>query len=357
MFDSPQHNFYAMNTYQIKPLNSYAEALAHFNNVLPIRGLTVKPLGKRRYHSGANISVDDGENVCLNYYGHPLVAWHKDNSFTVNAPVHYSAFTVHTLHYYLPKTMHFGWDKGRLVIVIGGQTRYVLLRDKNLHFVSDGDGFKVSSDIKEYNYRKRPRMATKIMAKYQPFIDWVGLVTSIDNKQGEFEEETTAAHDKLRIACGLPPDKVVELAYARHYSKMGYENLLRVDFSKYMACAYNIPIPRERKDWSHTQSAKIVLDWMEGSEPNDNWVSAMYVILRQGGTRDYDYKNRTGWCLRFEKDNLTKYIEELISVVYRDTVFIKEELEAGKVPSKTNHCYFNDVALEKLTDMVSDCFV
>jgi hypothetical protein len=357
MFDSPQHNFYAMNTYQIKPLNSYAEALAHFNNVLPIRGLTVKPLGKRRYHSGANISVDDGENVCLNYCGHPLVAWHKDNSFTVDAPVHYSAFTVHTLHYYLPKTMRFGWDKGRLIVVLEDQTRYVLLRGKNLHFITDGDGFKVSSDIKEYNYRKRPRMATKIMAKYQPFIDWVGLVTSIDNKQGEFEEETTAAHDKLRIACGLPPDKVVELAYARHYSKMGYENLLRVDFSKYMACAYNIPIPRERKDWSHTQSAKAVLDWMEGSEPNDNWVSAMYVILRQGGTRDYDYKNRTGWCLRFEKDNLTKYIEELISVVYRDTVFIKEELEAGKVPSKTNHCYFNDVALEKLTDMVSDSSV
>jgi hypothetical protein len=357
MFDSPTHHFYAMNTYQIKPLNSYAEALAHFNNVLPIRGLTVKPLGKRRYHSGASISMGDGETVCLNYCGHPLVVWHKDNSFTVNAPMHYSAFTVHTLHYYLPKQMHFGWDKGRLVIVLEGETRYVLLRGKSIHFTADGDRFKVSTDIKEYNYRKRPRMTTKIMAKYQPFIDWVGLVTSIDNKQGEFLDETTEAHEKLRATCGIPSSKGVNEAWLKHFSKMNYSDLDRMGFSKFMVCADSIPVPRERKDWTHSESAKVVLDWMEGSEPKDNWVDAMYIILRQGGAREFDYKTRSGWYLRFEKDNLTKYIEELICVVYRDAVFSKEELEAGKVPSKTNHCYFNDVALEKLTDMMSDCSV
>ena len=59
MFDINSKSEYYMNTFQIKPFKSYDEALAHYNNVKPIRKTEVRPLGSRRHHSSASIVLDE----------------------------------------------------------------------------------------------------------------------------------------------------------------------------------------------------------------------------------------------------------------------------------------------------------
>ena len=92
MFDINSKSEYYMNTFQIKPFKSYDEALAHYNNVKPIRKTEVRPLGSRRHHSSASIVLDEATgDVHLYYISKPFVIWHKAGGITVNAPLHTQA--------------------------------------------------------------------------------------------------------------------------------------------------------------------------------------------------------------------------------------------------------------------------
>jgi hypothetical protein len=362
MFDINSKTEYYMNTFGIKPFANYDQALAHHNSVVPIRGKTVRPLGIRRHHGSASISYDGTTgDVRLNYLGHPLVVWHAAGGFTLNAPHHYSGFVVHTLHNYLPDPMFFQWDKSRLVVTMGGHggKRFLLEKHGSLKFIKTDGGYDLESYPKEYNYRKRPRAAKKIMAKYQPFLDWVALVTSIDNKGSEFEDETTTAHNRLRVACGYKPSEWYDDQYRKTYCHIAYDDPVRMKFNYDMAVLDDIPMVRKGnrygRQWTHSQSAERLLEWMSGTEPTEDWSWAMYVLLRQGGTHEhhYQYGQKTTYTRSFKGDDLTKYIEDLICVVHADEVFIEEQLEAGVVPSKSNRFYITEPNLSGQTDTVS----
>jgi hypothetical protein len=382
MFDITSKQEYYMNTFGIKPLANYEQALAHYNSVAPIRGKTVRPLGIRRHHGSASISLDEATgDVKLNYHIYPLVVWHKAGGFTVHAPHHYSGFIVHTLHNYLPDPMFFQWDKSRLVVKMdtvrtiydpskdendgmftreGAEgNRFLLEKHGSLKFIKRSYGYDLESYPKEYNYRKRPRAAKKIMAKYQPFLDWVALVTSIDNKGSEFEDETTTAHNRLRVACGYRPSEWYDDQYRKVYSHISYEDPVRMKFNYDMTVLDDIPLSRKShrqgRGWSHNQSAERLLEWMSGTEPTEDWSWAMYVLLRQGGTHEHQYPHGQSPIYKrsFKGDDLTNYIEDLICVVHADEVFIEEQLEVGVVPSKSNRFYITEPNLSEQTDTVS----
>ena len=379
MFDINSKADYQMNTFGIKPFANYDQALAHHNSVVPIRGKTVRPLGIRRHHGSASISLDGATgDVRLNYLGHPFVVWHATGGFTLNAPHHYSGFTVHTLHNYLPDPMFFQWDKSRLVVKMNSVRtiydpskdendgmfkregvegkRFLLEKGGSLKFIKTDDGYDLESYPTEYNYRKRPRVAKKIMAKYQPFLDWVALVTSIDNKGSEFEDETTTAHNRLRVACGYKPSEWYDDQYRKTYCHIAYDDPVRMNFNYDMNVLDDIPMVRKGnrygRQWTHSQSAERLLEWMSGTEPTEDWSWAMYVLLRQGGTHEHHYQygrpsQKTTYTRSFKGDDLTKYIEDLICVVHADEVFIEEQLEAGVVPSKSNRFYITEPNLSE----------
>lgn len=365
MFDINSKQEYYMNTFGIKALANYEEALAHYHSVVPIRGKTVRPLGIRRHHQSASISLDEATgDVILNYHIYPFVVWHKAGGFTLHAPRHYSGFIVHTLHNYLPNPMFFQWDKSRLIVKMDGYDgkRFLLEKGGSLKFVKRTSGYDLESYPTEYNYRKRPGRAKKIMAKYQPFLDWVALVMSIDNKEGEFEDETTSAHNRLREVCGYKSSEWYDEQYRKVYSHMSYEDPVRTNFNYEMVVLADIPMVRKGsrygRQWSHKKSAKQLLNWMSGTEPTEDWSWAMYVLLRQGGTHGYHYRkgnNRPTYTREFKGDDLTNYIEDLICVVHADEVFIEEQLEAGVVPSKSNRFYITEPNLDEQSDTVSDC--
>jgi hypothetical protein len=231
--------------------------------------------------------------------------------------------------------------------------RFLLEKGKSLKFVKTETGYDLESYPREYNYRKRPRAAKKIMAKYQPFLDWVALVTSIDNKGSEFEDETTTAHNRLRVACGYKTSEWYDDQYRKVYSHISYDEPVRKEFNYDMVTLDDIPIRRKGnrygRDWSHKKSAELLLNWMSGTEPTEDWSWAMYVLLRQGGTHEhhYQYGQKTTYTRSFKGDDLTTYIEDLICVVHADEVFIEEQLEVGVVPSKSNRFYVTEPALSE----------
>jgi len=355
MFDINSKADYQMNTFGIKPFANYDEALAHYNSVAPIRGKTVRPLGVRRHHGSASISLDGTTgDVQLNYLGQPFVVWHNAGGFTLNAPYHYSGFIAHTLHNYLPNPMFFQWDKGRLIVRLSDVGKSIVLDKRgSLKFIMTETGYDLESYPKEYNYRKRPRITKKIVAKYQPFIDWVALVMSIDNKANDFERETESAHDKLRAACGFKPSAWYDEQYRKHYSNLSYDDPFRKEFNYDLTVLDELPLPRKHrygKHWSHKQSAERLLEWISGTEPTEDWSWAMYVLLRQGGAHEHIYGKNPTYVRFFRGDDLTTYIEELICVVYADEVFIKEQLEEGVVPSKSNRHYVTEPALSEQSE-------
>lgn len=357
MFDINSKTEYYMNTFGIKALANYEEALAHYHSVVPIRGKTVRPLGIRRHHPSASIELDEATgDVILNYHIYPFVVWHKAGGFTLHAPRHYSGFIVHTLHNYLPNPMFFQWDKSRLIVKMDGYDgkRFLLEKHGSLKFVKRTSGYDLESYPTEYNYRKRPGRAKKIMAKYQPFLDWVALVMSIDNKEGEFEDETTSAHNRLREVCGYKSSEWYDEKYRKVHSHMSYDDPVRTSFNYEMVVLNDIPMVRKGnrygRQWSHRKSAKQLLDWISGTEPTEDWSWAMYVLLRQGGTHGYHYRkggNRPTYTREFKGDDLTNYIEDLICVVHADEVFIEEQLEVGVVPSKSNRFYITEPNLDE----------
>lgn len=73
MFDITSKDYYYMNTFGIQPFANYDEALAHYNSVAPIRGKTVRPLGIRRHHPSASISLDGTTGDDLTNYIEELI--------------------------------------------------------------------------------------------------------------------------------------------------------------------------------------------------------------------------------------------------------------------------------------------
>lgn len=353
MFDINSKSEYYMNTFQIKPFKSYDEALAHYNNVKPIRKTEVRPLGSRRHHRSASIVLDEATgDVQLIYISKPLVVWHKAGGITVNAPMHYSGFTVHTLHNYLPNHMFFRWDRTRLVIQISDESDKVWLRQgESLKFVHKGSKWQLESYATEYNYRKRPKAANKIvMSKYKPFLDWAELVMSIDNKQNEYLAETDFAHNKLREACGFNSfEWYRKLINSTNPPDWAWINGRVLE---------ELPIPRKTrygKSWSHKQSAEVLLNWISGSEPTEQWSWGLYVIIRNGCEYEYSYAQRKNW-VNYRFTDLIKYMEDLVYVVYADEVLIEEQLPKGAIPSRSNRFYVTEpTILPEQTNTVMVC--
>ncbi len=78
------------------------------------------------------------------------------------------------------------------------------------------------------------------------------------------------------------------------------------------------------------------MQWVEGDNA-DNWVLAMNLLSERTGRRRWvDGEVQ----YQVELDQVTKYLLDVARHTHRDTVFYKEQLEDGVVPSRSNVMYF-----------------
>jgi hypothetical protein len=325
------------NTAGVPTLSSFAEAKARFENTTPIRGNKdkVRPLGNRNKHRMASIEMPDADTVVLKYYGEPFVTWRSDDSFSVTNNVYNSSFSARHLPYFLPMRWATDWNACRMTIGNKGKF-YLFPKGETFHFVKAGDDYELVNKPVAYAIRKKRGSDTKILAKCAPFFDWLSVVSSVNNSLTD--EETKHARTMLHEQSGVKTpewyQKRVNGMYQNTnlttrdrevlYEEYRMSNVLPYSFRNYYAA----------KSF-HTPSCERVLRWVEDDNA-ENWVLAMNLIAERAGT--HRYRNGTAqYDLSVEQ--ATKFIAEIARHVHRDSIFYKEQLEDGVVPTRSNAAY------------------
>lgn len=336
----------AYNTANVHRLRSFAEAKAWFEKVKPIRGNEdgVRPYGSRRHWGMASIAMPDEDTVELKYYNAPLVTWKSDDSFTVYAPKYYSAYAADHLHWYVPFDRgFFEWNKGRMFVSQNDGKKYHLPRTSTgLKFQKVGNKFFMLNKPVEYNIRKDRTAYKKAISAYAPFLEWAGIVLSINNKATghELRMET----ENLIVEAGLPTEK--QLRDFAHLSLANPNNTtlddeLRAQLWASVYALDRLPFRGIRSYGSYggfnRPTCEVLNAWVTSDNP-DLWAKALYVI---GQRQNYIYSWQGNEAVvAIHELPVVKYVETLCQFIHRDTVFKKVRLDDGVVPSVTNGKYF-----------------
>jgi hypothetical protein len=335
----------AYNTYGAPRLSSYAEALKWYNDTKPIRGheKAVRPLGYRRYHMCASIELDAGD-VVLVYEGFPCVTWRPGDTFTVAAPHWYNAFQAEKMIGMVPRGMSFEWNKGRLFVTTGfGAHKHHLPRGSSLLFARDGEHtdktcrFVCVSDEPPVQYKAVRNAQDKLVEKhFTPFISWMRVVLNSDEHLTL--DESYPAYDKFCTELGY--SEAQKQAQARAIDPLPYSNEHKKAVNRFLGQLSRLPFPDSGGDRAFSRPAcELMFSRLTGEDPT-HWPDMLMIIRRRAGKYRY-MRGRAGFVT--SHDDVMRYLKQLVAFLFRDQVFVAEQLERGQIPSKCNAHFFNDV--------------
>ena len=337
------------NTGGVIMRDSFAAYVEKFKNTKPINSAKNEgrvPLGDRKKHDMANISMPDENTVHLNFYGHPLVIWKPDDTLEIRPPRYYSAYVVDNIQQFAPVGIHFTWNRGRIVVLHGDKS-YLLEngKDKSLKFKRvSPESYELIDVPVEYAIRKKRGMEKKYLKDCEPFLDWVDLVKSIDNTPTDPVADMKVAMDVLYKELGLMSADEFE-KWAEAWSRKSSEP---AGPDRWAVSRYREHLPHGGKgQWRgydkgfHTKGCEILMNWIT-SPMNDNWATALYVLTKNQGTRktfrlNGDFK----MTIELTREDIVEYLKEIILHVHFDECFAREPLGAGEIPTKQNSEYTN----------------
>jgi len=327
------------NTAGVPHLNSFAEAKRWYENTKPIRGHAekVRPLGFRRHHRMASIAMPDADTVVFSYYGKPFVTWHSDNTFTVTNGVYQSAYTAKHLSYFLPRQWYTDWVNCSMVLR-NFNNRYHIPHNAAYKFAPVGDNFDLVDKPVAYAIRKKRNSLKHELAKYEPFLDWLSVVTSVSNEVEAVE--SGKALDVLREAAGLRSQEWYTQRRAKYLSSgvsFDPDDKSMNDWyaSESLPMTFNATYSKQHR--FHTPTCAVLLNWVSGTDA-EKWVHAMQIISAKAGT--YKWRKGEGYIWRLSVDQAKEYLNALALHVYRDTAFYFEPLPTGELAPRTNTRYF-----------------
>jgi hypothetical protein len=329
------------NTAEVPVLNSFTQAKQRFEMTKPIRGHKEqrRPLGSRRHHHMASIEMPDADTVVLKYCGEPFVTWKSDDSFTVSNGVYNSAYTAQHLSFFLPMRWEVKWNGCRMTIGNKGKF-YIIPFKAHFHFAKAGEDYELVDKPTAYAIRKKRGSDKNLLEKCKPFFDWLSVVSSINGVVTT--AEIAGARDVLIEQSGVKPfayykQRMEEAqknpaafsdeARLERYADYRMFDSIPATTTHYMYLAYRS---------FHTPSCERLIEWVE-SDNADNWVLAMNLLSERTGRRRWvDGEVQ----YQVEINQVTKYLLDVARHTHRDTVFYKEQLDDGVVPSRSNAVYF-----------------
>lgn len=328
------------NTANVPCLESFEAAVQKFKSTTPIRGKQANgtvPLGERKKHNMASIAMPDEDTVQLIYYNKPLVVWKSDNTFEVFSPAYHSPFVVGNIQNYVPRSVGFHWDRGRMCLVVKEQ-RFLLPEGKSFKFKNTPHSVELLDVPMEYAIRKKRGMEKKYLKDCEPFLEWMELVQSIDNTPKDPIDEMDAAMDALYKELGLMSIKGFETWTNKN---LNVPNRWQISRNRDHLPHGGRGQWRGSKYGFHKKGCELLMDWVTGSL-SENWVTAYYVLMRQQGERGY--KNTNGvreWSVWLDRKSVTEYLKQIILHLHFDECFVKEPLGAGEIPTKQNSEYMD----------------
>ena len=349
------YGYSSYNTAGVPHLTSFAQAKHRYEQTKPIKGhpQSVRPLGVRRYHKMASISMPDADTVNLEYYGKPLVQWRSDNTYTIYRPVYASAYVPDNISQYAPKGA-FGWKHGDICVVLDNAKQYpkayFFPDGGKLEFQVAGNHHLLLNKPVAYATRTNRNVAMKIMTKYQPFMDWLQVVAGVTRHIDM--DEAQEACDRLRRLAGVPSEEAYETEIRNFDSTNKYLNMW-VLFDERRNAGF-LPFRGANSRYSYTHfhrpSCAMLDAWLTDTNA-ENWVQAMYVIARHQG-RHLHFRD-AGGAYKLSKtilpiDKTVEFLKALTSFLHRDEVFTRERLPDGQLPTKTNLNFFHEIHIRNL---------
>ena len=340
-------------------LGSFNDAVDWYNKVKPIRGNKdgTRPLGERRYHNAASITMPDPITVVLNYYGHRLVEWRSNDTFILHAPKYYSAFSGDQIIGFVPRSMSFEWNKGRLFVQTDGK-QIELTRRQSLKFVpieKTYNGYPVfevegAPDARVYRVKRGVADAI-VQRRFGAFLEWVTLTSTIAPSGSH--AELSLSYRKFRTElgysnefCDAQRSAVSGLGWDEADGRRGYvmQALADVDYLPYS--------PNRRGPTFHRASSELLAAWMSGNN-TERWLDALNVIQEHVGTgRAYNFRGEA----HVDQKRVYDYVKNITAFLHRDEAFKVITIPAGTVPSKCNAEYFREINIDfGQTDTVSVC--
>jgi hypothetical protein len=176
--------FEQLSTEGLPRLETYAEALARYENTKPIRGRDTRPLGKRSHHHTKQIiKLHDGSIVCRLHYT-DVLTYHPDDSITV---VPYESVTTDVFfNRVAPFSLHSNFSMGGIGGSLlwlrrpgyGGPGGYGVLIGMSLRVKRSGDAWAVHPESEEpvpfIRYSLDQSVTRKLYAdyRYNEFRTW-----------------------------------------------------------------------------------------------------------------------------------------------------------------------------------------
>lgn len=294
------------STYNALPrLKSYQEALAHFNNVVSIRGDAdaTKPVG-RRDQKWFSIWKRADKAVCVGYSywrdkGKALLAYYPDGRVAIEQNIgaacreriqRIAGLNIQRRHNedWVTAAAHVDGEE-----VIGHyplQIRYN--SDRKASFILRENATALYlNPVPVYQHTMNKKAKAEIMPRYKPFMDYIEVMSKLSADETQYNQWSKESRDNPRL-----PAATVEERRA-----MGIPNRWEVDW--------------------HLTFVKLI----ESGE-TENWYKAM-VWLSAGH-----------WKLLLNEAKLT--VMHTIHKEYRDVLFTKVRVDAGKLVQDRYGRYF-----------------
>lgn len=344
------YGYSSYNTAGVPHITSFAQAKHKYEQTKPIKGhpQSVRPLGLRRHHRMASISMPDADTVNMEYCGRPLVQWRSDDTYTVHRPVYASAYTPNNTSQYVPEGI-FGWRHGEIFVALKNGTEYFIPAGGKLEFQVAGNHHLLLNKPVAYAVRANRNVAMKIMTKYQPFMDWLQVVTGV-NREIDTDEMQEAC-DRLRSIAGVPSEEAYGTAIRNVELRNNSEGWTLYDERRNAGCLpFRGGNSRHAYSHFHRPSCELLDSWLTNEDAED-WVQAMYVITRHQG-RHLHFRDHNGMYRHTKAilplDRTVEFLRALTSFLHNDEVFTRERLPDGQLPTRNNLNFFHEIHIRNL---------
>ena len=319
------------NTACVHRLNSFVQAKNYYQSVKPIRGraVEVRPLGERRYDYMASIEMPKQGTVDLLFFNKRFVNWSEDDTFTVSCPTYYSAYAPDNCSRFLPGNLTMRWKDCRMFLVHDNK-EYLMQPGDVFRFAKTGEKYFFLNKPVAYNYRKIRGALPKIMTKYEPFLDWLQVVSAVTNTVDRDKDEHVLG--RFYSEAGVVTPAQIQLEQTKRQAGTKQYDYSLSELSNRI---HHAPYNSYRNTGFSTPHCRVIDRWLTSEDPQ-NWVLAMELLAIKYGRYRYANQQHT---LVF--DRAVTAIENIASHLHRNEVFERVRLPDGKRPSRTNEKYFN----------------
>jgi hypothetical protein len=298
------------NCARIPRLNSYEDAKAHFQKVIPLRGRVpeLRPLGSERrftwYEITENTIANQAENTeyktyACNLYGRDMVEFFPNNDVVINTNGWTSSITTGSfINFCIQGLGSIISESGKWYFVNNGNQSFRLTGTIRIRKGDDGF-FSPTEVIEDKVYRVNRKAMNAVRKKYKPILDYGKTMLNIDNK-------VTALAD-LEVA------------------KLGLENTAFIPYYSWQA----ENVKGNRAKWFALADKQLQSGNLE----------LLYDLVRSVALKagNYHYQDSTYTCY---PERFTELVEEMMKFQFRDEVFIAEPLPYGERSADRNKKYF-----------------